>query len=488
MLFRAMARQNIAWFDDPDHETGVLSAHLALEAAFVQGAVRSSFGYAMLFFGNIGLGIILSFIYSWQLALCVSGFIPIIILGYALVTQLLSGADNEGMKALEEISKDAMESIDNIRTVSALTKEQTIYDIFSVKLWTPFHKNMKSKTWVCFISGATQGITYWGMGVCFFYGSRLLKKDDVSFGDIFRVLGCLVFSSMQMGRAIAFAPDFTKARQAASFIFNLHDKVPPIDAYSKEGKKPAEGTITATLGFKGIHFRYPMRPDVKILNGLDLGVEPGQTLALVGESGCGKSTTVQLVERFYDPEGGAVYFGNHKLKDLNIEWLRAQIGLVSQEPILFDRSIGENIAYGDNSRTVSMDEIIQAAKSANIHNFIQSLPLGYETNVGSKGTQLSGGQKQRVAIARALIRNPKILLLDEATSALDNESEKIVQEALDKARAGRTCITIAHRLTTIKDADKIAVFKSGVVHEIGTHDNLMAKQGLYYNLQSAQHH
>ncbi|KAK3766077.1 hypothetical protein RRG08_002313 [Elysia crispata] len=488
MLFKAMARQNIAWFDDPNHETGILSSHLAMEATLVQGAVRTSFGYVMLFAGNVGLGLVFSFVYSWQLALVVGAFIPIILVGFMLVTQLLSGADNEGMQILEKISKEAMESMDNIRTVAALTKEQTIYKIFSERLWTPFKKNMKSKLWVCLVSGFTQGLTYWAFGACFFYGSRLLKKDDVGFSDIFRVFGCIIFCSMQMGRTIAFAPDLTKARQAASYIFQLHDKIPPIDAYSKEGKKPAQRSFTASVHFRGIQFRYPMRPDVKVLNGLDLSVDPGQTLALVGESGCGKSTTVQLVERFYDPEGGQVCLDDYGLKDLNIEWLRAQIGLVSQEPILFDRSIADNIAYGDNSRTVSMDEIIQAAKSANIHNFVQSLPLGYDTNVGSKGTQLSGGQKQRVAIARALIRNPKILLLDEATSALDNESEKVVQEALDKARAGRTCITIAHRLTTIKDADKIAVFKDGIVHEIGTHDTLMAKQGLYYKLQHAQHH
>ncbi|RUS91668.1 hypothetical protein EGW08_000641 [Elysia chlorotica] len=487
MLFKAMARQDIAWFDDPDHETGILSSQLATEASLVQGAVRSSFGYVMLFIGNVGLGLILAFVYSWQLALTVGAFIPIIMVGYMLVTQLLSGADNEGMKILEEISKEAMESMDNIRTVSALTKEQTIYDIFSERLWTPFKKNMKSKLWLCLIAGFTQGLSYWAFGTCFFYGSKLMEKNDISFGDIFRVLGCIILCSMQMGRSLAFAPDFTKAKQAASSIFQLHDKIPSIDAYSKEGKKPAQGAFTACLRFKGIHFRYPMRPDVKILNGLYLSVEPGQTLALVGESGCGKSTTVQLVERFYDPEGGQVCLDKYGIEDLNIEWLRSQIGLVSQEPILFDRSIADNIAYGDNSRTVSMDEIIQAAKSANMHNFVQSLPLGYDTNVGSKGTQLSGGQKQRVAIARALIRNPKILLLDEATSALDNESEKIVQEALDKARAGRTCITIAHRLTTIRDADKIAVFKAGMVHEIGTHDTLMRKRGLYYNLQNAQH-
>ncbi|KAK3742595.1 hypothetical protein RRG08_023427 [Elysia crispata] len=486
MLFKAIARQNIAWFDDPSHETGVLSAHLAMEASLVQGAVRTSFGYALLFAGNIILGLVLAFVYCWQLALAVGAFMPLILVSYMLTTQLLSGADTEGMKILEEVSKEAMESIDNIRTVSALTKEQTIYEIFSEKLWTPFKRNMKSKFSVCMVTGATQGITYWAIGVCLFYGSRLLRKDDVSFGDIFRVLGCIIFCAMQMGRCIAFAPDFTKARQAASFVFDLHDRIPSIDASSKAGKKPAQESFMATVRFEGVHFVYPMRPDVKILNGLDLSIEPGQTLALVGESGCGKSTSIQLLQRFYDPQRGRVTLDKYGIKDLNIEWLRAQIGLVSQEPILFDRSIADNIAYGDNSRTVSMDEIIQAAKSANIHNFIQSLPSGYDTNVGSKGTQLSGGQKQRVAIARALVRNPKILLLDEATSALDTDSEKIVQEALDRARAGRTCIAIAHRLTTIKDADKIAVFKDGIVHEIGTHDTLMAKQGLYCKLQNAQ--
>ncbi|RUS77640.1 hypothetical protein EGW08_014600 [Elysia chlorotica] len=487
MLFKAIARQNIGWFDDPRHETGILSSHLAMEASLVQGAVRASFGYVLLCVGNLGVGIIISMIYSWQLALVLTAFIPPVLINYMLTTILLAGINTEGMAVLEDVSKEAMESIDNIRTVSALTKEHKIYEIFSGKLWAPFKNNMKSKFWLSVSAGVTNALSVWAFCASFYLGSHLLKDDKLSFTDIFRVLGCIIFCTMQLGRSVAFAPDFTKARQAASFIFDLHDKVPPIDAYSQAGEKPAEGSFSATLRFKGIHFRYPMRPDVKILNGLDLSVEPGQTLALVGESGCGKSTSVQLVERFYDPEGGQVFLDKFGIKDLNIGWLRSQIGLVSQEPILFDRSIADNIAYGDNSRTVSMDEIIQAAKSANIHNFVQSLPSGYDTNVGSKGTQLSGGQKQRVAIARALIRNPKILLLDEATSALDNESEKIVQEALDKARAGRTCITIAHRLTTIKDANKIAVFKDGVVHEIGTHDTLMAKRGLYYNLQNAQH-
>jgi len=214
----------------------------------------------------------------------------------------------------------------------------------------------------------------------------------------------------------------------------------------------------------------------------------GQTFSLVGSSGCGKSTTVQLLERFYDTMGGQVLTDGSNVRQLNVSWMRAQIRLVSQEPVLFDCSLRENIAYGDNSREVSMEEVIEAARQANIHSFIQSLPDGYDTTAGDRGAQLSGGQKQRVAIARALLRNPKILLLDEATSALDTESEKIVQEALDRAQLGRTSIVIAHRLSTIQNANCIVVFNNGRVAERGTHSELMALKGLYYKLNLAQGH
>ena len=238
-----------------------------------------------------------------------------------------------------------------------------------------------------------------------------------------------------------------------------------------------------------------------------MAVKPGQTLALVGPSGCGKSTLVSLVERFYDPVSGTVTLEGTNLKDLNLSWLRRQIGIVSQEPVLFDASIAENICYGALYREVSDQEVIEAAKSANIHNFIVSLPMvsmstsqqsflgiaqscifsqGYNTNVGTKGTQLSGGQKQRIAIARALVRNPKILLLDEATSALDTESEKVVQEALEKARQGRTSIVIAHRLSTIYNSDIIAVIHEGQVIEAGTHAHLMGLKEAYYLLNTVQ--
>merc|ERR1712179_845485 len=229
-------------------------------------------------------------------------------------------------------------------------------------------------------------------------------------------------------------------------------------------------------------FSYPTRSDVQVLNKLSMSIKSGEKIALVGESGCGKSTVIQLMQRFYDLDQGSLKLEGQDIKQLNVPFVRSKIGIVSQEPVLFNRSIADNIKYGENAREVSMEEVIAAAKKANIHNFVSSLPQGYETNVGGKGKQLSGGQKQRVAIARAMIRNPAILLLDEATSALDMESEKIVQEALDAAQEGRTSITIAHRLSTIKDSDKIIVFNQGLVDEEGTHEELLEAQGTYYRL------
>lgn len=257
-------------------------------------------------------------------------------------------------------------------------------------------------------------------------------------------------------------------------------------------------------------FHYPTRPDVAVLRGLNLKIEEGQTVALVGPSGCGKSTCIQLLLRHYDPLSGTISLNNIPTSDFSMNVLRSCLGLVSQEPVLFDRTIAENIAYGDNTRDVLLTEIIEAAKMANIHTFISGLPLvsatlnecmpsiyfdfiwfpvflqGYDTRLGTRGTQLSGGEKQRIAIARALIRNPRVLLLDEATSALDSHSENVVQAALDRARAGRTCITIAHRLTTIQNADVICVLHEGAIIEKGTHNELMAADQTYAKMYRMQ--
>ena len=283
-----------------------------------------------------------------------------------------------------------------------------------------------------------------------------------------------------MGNAFAFTGNLNTALLAAARIFNLLDRKPKIDPNPNQGDKldQIEGNVTFTDG----DFSYPARKDIRILNKLNLSIKKGQQIALVGESGCGKSTVLQLIQRLYDLSKGDLELEGQNIGRLSVPSVRSKLGIVSQEPVLFDRTIRENIQYGDNERNVSMEEVVEAARKANIHEFVAALPQGYETRVGVHGGQLSGGQKQRVAIARVLTRDPKILLMDEATSALDTESERVVQEALERAQAKRTCITIAHRLTTIKSADRIFVIDCGQVVECGSHGELMQKQGSYFNL------
>ncbi|KFM66885.1 Multidrug resistance protein 1, partial [Stegodyphus mimosarum] len=256
----------------------------------------------------------------------------------------------------------------------------------------------------------------------------------------------MAFSAVSAGQWTSYLPDYTKAKLSAGLVFHLIGISPKIDITSKGGLKPE---IKGSINFSDVHFRYPNRKNVLVLQGINLAIESGQTLALVGPSGCGKSTLLSLIQRFYDPDLGQVMIDGFDVKCLNLNYLRNLIAIVSQEPVLFNCSIKENIMYAIEDG-VSQTDIENAAQAANIHNFIMQLPQGYKTIVGERGTQLSGGQKQRVAIARALIRNPRILLLDEATSALDTESEKLVQDALDRAKLGRTCIIVAHRLSTIQ--------------------------------------
>jgi len=484
MAFKAMMRQDISWYDDHSNNLGALCTRLATEASAIQGATGSRVGLILQNVSNIGVGIILAFVFGPKLTAILFAFIPLIAVTGLVETKLLSGSALSDKKSMEKAGKVAMEAIENIRTVAGLTKERKFCDLYAERLVGPY----KSAVRKAHIFGASfaisQTILYIAFAIAFLYGSHLIRTEEMDFNRVFMVVAVILFGAMGIGETIAFAPDFTKAKFAASKMFALFDRIPPIDIANTGGSTIP--TFTGTVDLQHVRFRYPTRPTVAILKGVSLGVQPGKTLALVGSSGCGKSTTVSLVERFYDALTGDVLLDGQPIKDLNLQWVRRQVGLVGQEPVLFDATIAENIAYGDNFREIPMDEIISAAKSANIHNFISTLPLAYDTRVGDKGTQLSGGQKQRVAIARALIRAPKVLLLDEATSALDTESEKIVQEALDKARAGRTCIVIAHRLSTIQDADQICVFHGGKIVERGTHNELLGLQGIYWNLQQVQ--
>ncbi|CAJ0587561.1 unnamed protein product, partial [Mesorhabditis spiculigera] len=442
-VFRNIMRQDGAYFDDPRHSPGKISTRLASDAPNVKSAIDYRLGSVFNAVVGVTAGIAIGFYYSWQMALLMLALFPLLGLGEALQIKMLEGKSGEDAKALEVAGKVAMEAVENIRTVQALTLERMMHAKFCGHLDGP-HKSSVVKALLQSVTFAiANSLMFYMFAAEFRFGGWLVTADHVSNPiDVMRVMFAIQFSATSIGFASAYFPEYTKAKFAAGLIFKMLGETPSIDNMTRGGKTPP---IRGAIRFSDVRFRYPERQEIEVLK-------------VDGEN----------------------------IREVNPVHLRSHMALVSQEPILFDASIKDNIMYGLPKGSVSEEDVIASAQKANIHKFISELPDGYNTRVGDKGTQLSGGQKQRVAIARALIRNPKILLLDEATSALDTESEKLVQEALDAASKGRTCIVIAHRLSTVVNADCIMVVSGGIVIEQGTHKELMAKKGAYYNLTLKQ--
>ncbi|XP_047125215.1 ATP-dependent translocase ABCB1 isoform X3 [Hydra vulgaris] len=481
--FTAILRQDISFFDDPMNSTGALTARLNSDASAVKGATSSRLNILTqsIFMGVTSLAV--SFYFSWKLTLLLLAFAPILLIAGAAHMKIFSNFALEQGKHLVDACASAQEAIMNIRTVASLGKEVYFIDDFVKKLSGPFRKSVYNSLAFGVSFGLSGSIMMLANAAAFTLGGKLVQDHELEFSNMFKVVFAVVFGALIAGQISSMAPNYMEAKISAARMFKLLDKIPMIDSFSSCGKilDSAKGEVV----FDNVCFSYPSRPDANVLNNFSFKIEFGKKVALVGSSGCGKSTCISLLERFYDPQNGVIKFDDVDIKDLNMKWMRSCLGLVSQEPVLFARSIKENISYGLEN-DVSMEDIEQAAKKANIHGFVMSLPKGYDTEVGDKGTLISGGQKQRIAIARALIRNPKIMLLDEATSALDSESEKIVQEALDAAMENRSSIVIAHRLSTIQNADVIIVMQNGRIVEVGTHSDLIVRRGVYYQLNQAQ--
>ncbi|KAF3629889.1 ABC transporter B family member 4 [Capsicum annuum] len=369
-----------------------------------------------------------------------------------------------------------------LSTDAASVREEKVVQLYKRRCEVPVRAGIKEGL----LSGAGYGFSmfclYSVYAISFYAGARLVESGKVTFAEVFRVFYGVSLTATAISQSGGLVPDSTKAKTGASSIFALLDRQSKIDSSNNSGM--TLDNVTGNIEFQHVSFNYPSRPEAQVLKDLCLAISSGQTVALVGESGSGKSTIISLLQRFYDPDSGLITLDGIEIQKLKVKWLREQMGLVSQEPILFNDTIRANIAYGKENDCTEA-EILAAAELANAHNFISGLQQGYDTLVGERGIQLSGGQKQRVAIARAIVKCPKILLLDEATSALDSESEKVVQDAHDRVSSGRTTVVVAHRLSTIKGADVIVVIKDGVIVEKGNHETLVNRQhGIYASLVS----
>ncbi|RIA92954.1 P-loop containing nucleoside triphosphate hydrolase protein [Glomus cerebriforme] len=473
--FGRIIRQPQSWFDKPENATGKVTTILTTDTESSKNLVGHFAGNVIFGMVSLFVGIIWAFTVGWQLTLVGFGLVPVILFASELQGYVLQKYEKSRKLASEDAANSFYQTISSLRTVFSLAIEPAMEGKFQTALEKPFKIGVKK----AFVSGFTTGfldsLSYLTKVMTFWYGARLVSDGTYDLQKMLIVWTLVIFCTTSASQMLATIPYYAKSKQAVKTI-NKIINLPTVP--NTEGDIPDK--IKGSIVFKDVKFSYSERPDVTVLDGLNLTIEQGQTVALVGKSGNGKSTVAALLQRIYEPTSGSIMLDYENLNNLQLRWLRENIGIVSQEPVLFDMTIGENIAYGKDDATQEEIEIV--AKQVNLHDFILALPNGYDTKLGSCGSQLSGGQKQRIAIARVLLRDPKILILDEATSALDTTNEAIVQETLSKVQKGRTTLVITHRLKSVKNSDKIALVEHGRILESGTHKELMTLRGEYFNL------
>jgi ATP-binding cassette subfamily B (MDR/TAP) protein 1 len=487
---QATLRQNIAYFDNVG--AGEVATRIQTDTHLVQQGVSEKVALVANFLAAFVTGFVLAYIRNARLAGALTAILPCIGITGAIMNKRVSAYMQQSLAFVAEGGSFAEEVISTVRTAQAFGTQKTLGRLYDISVSKAFSVDNKAALWHGGGLGCFFFVIYAAYALAFDYGTTLINEGRANAGEVINVFLAILIGSFSLALMAPEMQAITHGRGAAAKLYATIDRVPEIDSSSPDGLKPE--TVVGEIELTGVDFSYPARPDVQIVKDLNLKFAAGKTAALVGASGSGKSTVISLMERFYDPLVGSVKLDGRDLRDLNVRWLRSQIGLVSQEPTLFATTIRGNIEHGlintpheHATPEQKMELVREAAIKANADGFISKLPLGYDTMVGERGFLLSGGQKQRIAIARAIVSDPRILLLDEATSALDTQSEGIVQSALDKAAAGRTTITIAHRLSTIKDADCIYVMGGGVVLEAGRHNELLQnREGPYARLVQAQ--
>ncbi len=477
-LFAAILRQEVAFFDA--RRTGELINRLSADTTVVQNAVSVNVSMALRSLAMALGGIAFMGWTSPQLTILMLVVVPPVAVGAVVYGRRIRRLSRRVQDALADASGVAEQAISGIRTVRSFAAEPVEGDRYDHEVERSFEL---SRSRIRTTGGFLGVSSFAGMVsavVVLWWGGRLVLAGGMTVGGLTAFLVYTLLVAMSLGTLSGLWADFARALGAAQRIFELIDRSPTMPW--ADGLAPDERP--ETLALEGVHFTYPTRPDVEVLTGIDLAARRGEVIALVGPSGAGKSTIAALVGRLYDPDSGRVTFDGRDARDLDPNWLRGHVGVVAQEPILFSESVAENIRY---ARPDASDaEVEAAARAANAHDFVTDFPDAYATLVGERGVQLSGGQKQRVAIARAMLKDPAVLVLDEATSALDAESEHLVKDALDRLMKGRITLVIAHRLSTVADADRVAVLDGGKVVQMGPHDQLVGDDGLYRRLIERQ--
>ena len=476
-LYQSIIYQEIAFFDE--RRTGELTNRLSSDTTVLQNTVTVNVSM-LLRFGIMGLGAIGFLFYtSWKLTLLTLATVPLVAISGGIFGRRMRAMSRDFQDALASSTEVAEETFAGIRTVRSFAREAKEVERYGLAVEESFTIAKRRAKIVAALRGLIGFGGYGAIAAVLWFGGTMLVEGTISIGELTGFLLYTLTVAFSLGALSSLYEDFMKALGASERVFELMDRTSSMVGGSQRPEQ-----ILGNIRLRELEFAYPGRPDLAVLQRLNLSLRPDEVMALVGHSGSGKSTVAALLSRLYDPQRGTIELDGRDYLELDVNWVREQVGVVSQEPILFATSILNNIRYGRPD--AELEEVFAAAKASNAHDFILGFPEGYEALVGERGVRLSGGQKQRVAIARALLKDPKILVLDEATSALDSESEHLVQEALERLMQGRTTLIIAHRLSTVRDADRVCVLEDGKIIQEGSHQMLVEQEGTYRRLVEHQ--